>query len=106
MTLVELLVVIAVVALLVALLLPSLTAARARARRAECMVRMKQWSMAFVAYAEDNDGWIARECYEPLGEVTINNWSQVKGVPLPDGTSDSRDVWYNALPPVLGYAPT
>jgi len=102
LTLIEVLAVIAVVALLVALLLPSLAAAKARARQVECVTRMKQWSLAFIAFAEDNDGWIARECYEPLGEVTINNWSQVKGVPQPDGTTDSRDVWYNALPPVLG----
>jgi prepilin-type processing-associated H-X9-DG protein len=105
-TLLELLVVAALLVVLAALVLPALVAAKARARRAECMSRMKQWHMAFVAFAEDNDGWIARECYEPLGEVTINNWSQVKGVPLPGGATDSRDVWYNALPPVLGQTPT
>jgi prepilin-type processing-associated H-X9-DG protein len=91
---------------LIALLLPPLAAARGRARRVECISRMKQWDMAFAAFAEDNDGWIARECYEPLGEVTINNWSQVKGVFQPDGRTDSRDVWYNALPPVIGHVST
>src|SRR5688572_15821051 len=105
-TLIELLVLIGLLTLLVALLLPSLATAKARARRVECITRLKQWDMAFGAFAEDNDGWIARECYEPLGEVTINNWSQVRGVPLPDGTTDSRDVWYNALPPVIGNVPT
>jgi prepilin-type processing-associated H-X9-DG protein len=103
--LIELVVVVAVVTLLAALLLPPLAAAKARARRVDCMSRMKQWNLAFNAYAEDNEGWIARECYEPLGEVTINNWSQVKGVPLPGGSTDSRDVWYNALPPLAGQAP-
>lgn len=105
-TLIELLVVAGVLAVLIALLLPPLAAAKARARRVECMTRMKQWNMAFTVFAEDNEGWIARECYEPLGEVTINNWSQIKGVSLPDGTTDSRDVWYNALPPVIGQLPT
>ena len=105
-TLIELLVVVAILAALAALLLPPLAAAKASARRVECISRMKALHIAFVAFAEDNDGWIARECYEPLGEVTINNWSQVKGVLSADGTTDSRDVWYNALPPVLGQTPT
>ena len=91
---------------LIALLLPPLAAAKGRARRVECISRMKQWAMAFSAFAEDNEGWIARECYEPLGEVTINNWSQVKGVLLPNGMRDSHDVWYNALPSVIGHTPT
>jgi prepilin-type processing-associated H-X9-DG protein len=69
------------------------------------MARQQQWNTAFRLYAEDNDGWIARECYEPLGEVTINNWSQVRGVLQPDGTTDSHDVWYNALPPLLDQPP-
>lgn len=106
LTLVELLVVSAILTILMALLLPTLGAARAKARRVECMSRLKQWNVAFTTFAEDNDGWIARECYEPLGEVTINNWSQVKGKIQPDGSSDSRDVWYNALPYYTGQAPT
>lgn len=100
-SLTELLVVIAIIAVLAALLLPAIVQAQAKARRVECLVRLKQWNAAFREYAEDNDGWIARECYEPLGEVTINNWSQTKGVALPDGRTDSHDVWYNALPPLL-----
>ena len=105
-SLIELLVLLAIISTLVALLLPSLTYAKARARRLECITRLKQWNMAFRTYAEDNEGWIARECYEPLGEVTMNNWSQVKGRPQPDGTTDSQDVWYNALPVHLSQTPT
>jgi len=106
MTLVEVLVVIAIVAVLATLLLPSLGHAKGKARRLECMSRLKQWHLAFQSFADENDGWIARECYEPLGEVTINNWSQVKGNLQPDGTTDSHDVWYNALPPLLSQPPT
>jgi prepilin-type processing-associated H-X9-DG protein/prepilin-type N-terminal cleavage/methylation domain-containing protein len=100
-TLTELLVVIAIIGILAALLLPAVAQAQAKARRMECIVRLKQWNAAFREYAEDNDGWIARECYEPLGEVTINNWSQTRGIALTNGTTDSHDVWYNALPPLL-----
>lgn len=104
-TLLELLVVIAIVALLAALLLPALSRGKAKSQRIECVNRLKQWGLAFRLYAEENDGLIARECYEPLGDVTINNWTQVKGRPLPDGRTDSFDVWYNALPPYLGQRP-
>ena len=104
-SLIELLVVMAVVTILAALLLPAVARAKARAQRIECISRLSQWSLAFISFAEDNDGWIARECYEPLGEVTINNWSQVRGNRLPDGTTDSRDVWYNALPAYIGDTP-
>ena len=105
-TLLDLLLATGVISLLAGLLLPVIANAKAKARRIECLSRLKQWSVAFGSYAEDNDGWIARECYEPLGEVTINNWSQVKGRVRADGTSDSDDVWYNALPPMLGQSRT
>ena len=106
MTLVEVMVVIAVIAALAALVLPSLAQGKAKVRRLDCMNRLKQWSVAFNGFAEDNEGWIARECYEPLGEVTINNWSQVRGRLQANGTSDSQDVWYNALPGYLAQPAT
>src|SRR5512139_1350712 len=72
-TLLEMLLAVAVIAVLASLLLPLLTRAKGMARRIECISRLKQWTMVFGMYAEDNGGWIPRECYEPLGEVTINN---------------------------------
>jgi len=105
-TLVEVLAVMAVIGILAGLLLPALAHSHGRAHRVDCLNRLKQWGAAFNTFAEDNEGWIARECYEPLGEVTINNWSQVKGRPKSDGSSDSADVWYNALPSHLGQRPT
>jgi prepilin-type processing-associated H-X9-DG protein len=106
MTLIEVLVVIGILSMLAVMLLPALAQARGKVNRFDCINRLKQWNVAFRSFAEDNDGWIARECYEPLGEVTINNWSQVKGRLRPDGTSDSQDVWYNALPAHLGLPST
>jgi prepilin-type N-terminal cleavage/methylation domain-containing protein/prepilin-type processing-associated H-X9-DG protein len=100
-TLIELLAVMAIITVLGGLLLPALAQAKAKVRRLECLSRARQWTMAFRMYVDENDGWIPRECYERLGEVTINNWSQVKGRPRPDGNTDSSDVWYNALPPYL-----
>ena len=105
-TLIELMMVLAIIGILMALLLPAVARAKARAQRIDCISRLKQWNVAFRLFPEENEGLIARECYEPLGEVTINNWSQVRGRTHSDGTSDSDDVWYNALPPYLSQLPT
>ena len=54
--LIELLVVIAVIALLLALLAPALRAAREQARRAVCLSNLRQLTLAWLAYADDNGG--------------------------------------------------
>jgi prepilin-type processing-associated H-X9-DG protein len=55
--LVELLVVVAIIAILAAMLLPALQGAKNRARSAECMSNLRQLSMAFHLYAENNNGF-------------------------------------------------
>jgi len=55
-TLIELLVVIAIIALLMALLLPVLERAREQGRRALCLNHLRQLTVAWIMYAEDNDG--------------------------------------------------
>ena len=54
-TLIELLVVIAVIALLMALLIPVLNLAREGAQRAVCLSNLRQLTLAWVLYADDND---------------------------------------------------
>jgi prepilin-type processing-associated H-X9-DG protein/prepilin-type N-terminal cleavage/methylation domain-containing protein len=98
-TILELLIVIAILVILAALLLPVLARARIAARRVECISNQKNWIIAFKSFAEDNEGLIAREGYEPFGEVALNNWTQVASRPQAD------DVWYNALPPYLSLQP-
>ena len=58
-TLIELLVVIAIIAILAAMLLPALSAARARARAANCISNLKSNILAMTMYAGDNDGFIS-----------------------------------------------
>lgn len=54
-TLVELLVVIAIIAILMAILLPALRLAREQGKRAVCLSNLKQLTLAWILYADEND---------------------------------------------------
>jgi prepilin-type processing-associated H-X9-DG protein/prepilin-type N-terminal cleavage/methylation domain-containing protein len=54
-TLVELLVVIAIIALLMAMLMPALERAREQGKRAICLNNLKQLTLAWNLYADDNE---------------------------------------------------
>ena len=57
-TLIELLVVVAVIAVLMAILMPALQKAREQGKRASCLSNLKQLQLAWMMYADDNDGKI------------------------------------------------
>ena len=54
-TLIELLVVIAIIAVLMGILMPALNRARLQGKRAVCMGNLKQISLAWIMYADEND---------------------------------------------------
>ena len=54
-TLIELLVVIAIIAVLMAILMPALNRAREQGRRAVCLSNLKQLTLAWIMYADEND---------------------------------------------------
>jgi prepilin-type N-terminal cleavage/methylation domain-containing protein/prepilin-type processing-associated H-X9-DG protein len=54
-TLIELLVVIAIIAILMAILMPTLSRAREQGKRAACLNNLRQLTMGWIMYADDND---------------------------------------------------
>jgi prepilin-type N-terminal cleavage/methylation domain-containing protein/prepilin-type processing-associated H-X9-DG protein len=95
-TLIELLVVIAIIAVLAAILLPALARAKTVAQRTACLNNLKQWGLAMQMYTDEHDNFMPRESIG-LG-TRLNSWLDVK-------SRDAGEVWYNVLPPYLGFPP-
>lgn len=74
-TLIELLVVIAVIAILAAILFPVLVNAQESGRRAKCLSNLKQIDLAWLAYADDNNGRACPAYYWPNYTVQ-HSWDE------------------------------
>ena len=92
-TLIELLVVIAIIAILAAILFPVFARARAQARKISCTSNLKQLTMGFMMYAQDNDETFP---YWNWGE----NWKNGSKTP-----NDATSLWCNAIFPYLKNGP-
>ncbi|MFN0068843.1 MAG: type II secretion system protein [Limisphaerales bacterium] len=68
-TLIELLVVIAIIAILASLLLPALGKAREKGRQAACVNHLRQLTLCWAMYADDNDGKLVPN--EAAGEISL-----------------------------------
>lgn len=107
-TLIELLVVIAVIAVLMAILMPALNRAREQGRRIVCQGNLKQMALAWIMYAQDNDGKIMRgtpgpgssNCWGDAGSNTGNTLEE-RQVALTTGA-----MWRYCSTPKLYRCPT
>ena len=74
-TLVELLVVIAVIAVLSSLLLPALAKAKAKGQAIYCFNNLKQLSLGWLVYAQDNNDRLAYNLGRGRDQTDARAWS-------------------------------
>jgi prepilin-type N-terminal cleavage/methylation domain-containing protein len=84
-TLIELLVVIAIIAVLMAILLPALNRVKEQGKRVVCMSNLKQLTMAWILYADDNDDVLVN------GAIGYSNSNQ------PWGDHTNEIAWVDGL---------
>lgn len=74
-TLVELMIVVAIISILAALLLPALSKGKIRAKQTSCMNNLKQQSVCWFMYTDDNQGFLAESYFfDSTGRPNPNVW--------------------------------
>jgi len=93
-TLIELLVVIAIIAVLMAILMPALNRVKEQGKRAVCLNNMKQLTLTWIMYADENDDRLVNgEAYEGADGTC----------PMPSGGRHDRELWWTGDDCASGY---
>ena len=102
-TLIELLVVVAIIAVLMAILMPALQRAREQGKRATCLGNLKQLTLAWIMYADDNDDKLVNgdteeytSMYSPGRKFNESHYNEPAWV-LKDWRIDDMDVKRRAI---------
>jgi prepilin-type N-terminal cleavage/methylation domain-containing protein/prepilin-type processing-associated H-X9-DG protein len=98
-TLIELLVVVSIIIILAGMLSPALAKAKGKAYRAVCVSQLKQLSLCWIMYAQDNSGRLPETySFDATGGLNSNTWvrgsmddSRTYG-PIEPGVLDSTNL--------------
>ena len=95
-TLIELLVVIAIIAVLMAILMPALNRVKEQGKRVVCLNNMKQLTLTWIMYADDNDDRLVN------GEADEGHDGQCI-MPADNHARHPREMWWTGDDCATGY---